>query len=86
MNLDNKYSKLQIYNKKQTQNIDDNDDDNNLADFLSDMKAEDVKSLTGIPDYIQEEQGSEQKPDDYYRHTASAAFISNYDLILKQFI
>lgn len=39
MNLDNKYARLQIYNKS------DEQDENDLAEFLDDLPIESVKNL-----------------------------------------
>ena len=59
MNLDSKYSKLQVYNKNMKQIPasfpsssvpqlpEEEDDDSLLADFLSDVSKDEVRVLTG---------------------------------------
>ena len=48
MNLDSKYSKVQVYNRREAQS-DIETDDNDLADFLSDLPEERVNLLTASP-------------------------------------
>lgn len=81
MNLDNKYSRLQVYNKRLLSPGDnagshEADDENDLADFLSDLPPDRVQLLTG-----QSIGKSEQRPE-----SVSSAFISDYELVVKQLL
>lgn len=66
LNLDNKYSKLQVYNRG------DNTDQNDLANFLSDLSKDKLMEITGSRDEV----GSAP--------LGSRALVSNYDLVTKQ--
>ena len=66
VNLDSKYAGVQVYNKRE--DLPENADENNLADFLSDMPEAQRAKFTG-------ENGQEE--------TAAAALVSNYELVVK---
>ena len=79
-NLDNKYSKLQVYNLPENNNNGgETEDECDLANFLSDLPKERIRELTGVDENLSTlstESGSSQVK-------SSAAFMSNYELILK---
>lgn len=81
MNLDNKYSKLQVYNKPPGQSEDE--DESDLANFLSDLPADRLAQLTGI---VEDGTSSMSTASGSSTHAASASFVSNYELILKQLL